>query len=64
MNEQTKKIDPDLEIKLLITVGEGNLIMQALQELPYKYSAAIVQKLQMQATAQINAELEPEETEE
>ncbi len=39
-----------------LTVDEANLIVQALAELPFKASAALIQKLQAQGKAQLDAQ--------
>ncbi len=39
-----------------LTIDEANLIVQALAELPFKVSAALIQKLQAQGKAQIDAQ--------
>lgn len=36
-----------------LTLDEANLIVQALAELPFKASAALIQKLQAQGKAQL-----------
>ena len=42
-----------------VTVDEANVIIQALAELPFKASAALIQKLQAQGKAQL--EQQPKE---
>ena len=37
-----------------VTVEEANLIVQALAEMPFKLSAALIQKLQQQGKAQLD----------
>lgn len=45
-----------------VTVDEANVIMQALAELPFKASAALIQKLQQQGKAQLEqAQQQPKE---
>ena len=39
-----------------LTIDEANLIVTALAELPFKASAALIQKLQAQGKAQIDAQ--------
>ena len=39
-----------------VTVDEANLIVTALAELPFKASAALIQKLQQQGKAQLEAQ--------
>ena len=41
-----------------VTVEEANLIVQALAELPFKLSAALIQKLQEQGKQQLQAKEE------
>ena len=36
-----------------VTVDEANLIVQSLAEMPFKLSAALIQKLQAQGKAQL-----------
>lgn len=49
------------EFTFTLTETEGNLILAALQELPFKHSAALIQKIQAQANGQINPEPAPQE---
>ena len=42
-----------------VTVDEANLIVTALAELPFKLSAALIQKLQAQGKAQLEQPKEP-----
>lgn len=44
-----------------VTVDEANLIVTALAELPFKASAALIQKLQAQGKAQFDAQQQPKE---
>lgn len=39
-----------------VTVDEANLIVTALAELPFKVSQALIQKLQAQGKAQLDAQ--------
>ena len=42
-----------------VTVEEANVIVQALAEMPFKLSAALIQKLQEQGKVQLNQPKEP-----
>lgn len=42
-----------------VTVEEANLIVQALAEMPFKLSAALIQKLQQQGKQQLETKEEP-----
>ena len=45
-----------------VTVDEANLIVTALAELPFKASAALIQKLQQQGKAQLEQVQQPQQT--
>ena len=43
----------DLQIELRVTLGEGNLILAALSELPFKVSFGLIQKIKEQGEQQV-----------
>ncbi len=53
------------QLQIQITVADGNLILAALAELPFKVSYNVIQKIKTQADAQIavlQARAQPEST--
>lgn len=48
--------DMGKEFKVVFTLGELNSMLQGLQYVPYGTAAPIIEKLQQQVTAQIDAE--------
>jgi len=53
------------QLQIQITVADGNLILAALAELPFKVSYNVIQKIKTQADAQITvlqARAQPEST--
>ena len=46
-----------------VTVDEANVIVTALAELPFKASAALIQKLQQQGKAQLEQAKQPTQQE-
>lgn len=47
-------MSPQQQLTYQLTMDEASLIMQALGEAPYRVSAPLIQKMQMQAHAQLN----------
>ena len=43
----------DVQIELHVTLGEGNLILAALSELPFKVSFGLIQKIKQQGEQQV-----------
>jgi hypothetical protein len=58
MNEELDKLDVNAEPKVTLTldVNELNLVLAGLQELPHKFSAAIINKIMAEAQKQVSKE--------
>jgi hypothetical protein len=55
LEKQTVEKVEDLPVELRLTVGEVNLLLGALSELPFKVSFGLIQKVRQQAEQQVNA---------